>query len=111
MAVTEQNFKMFQGDHKVLLFTVEDMEDLTEAKIRWKVALRPTSEPLIIKSTENAGQIYIENNTFRVEINKEDTLPLDTRRTYYHEAEITDDAGYPSTVSTGKMKVHSTLIK
>ncbi len=108
MAQIDQDFEMWQGDHKVLTFTVADVETLEGATIRWATAYLSPYKPVAV---EKAGQMDgAERNTFTVILNTADTADLDPG-TYYHEAEVVDAAGNKSTVAVGTMTLHPTLLK
>lgn len=115
MAQIDQNFEMWQGDHKVLAFTVVDVESLEGATIRWAAAYLSPYKPVAV---EKAGQMMMdgggdggaERNAFTVTLKTADTENLDPG-TYYHEAEVVDAAGNKSTVAVGAMTLHPTLLK
>lgn len=109
MTKRNQDFEMWTGDHKLLIFTVEDITSIEGATVEWKMAKSVSREPVIEKSNDSGLQI--NNNTFTVEILPEDTEDLDTKSDYYHEAELMDEEGNISTVSIGKVTLHPTLIK
>lgn len=108
MAQVDQNFELWQGDHKILTFTVADVETLEGATIRWAAAYLTAYQPTAIEKT---GQVdSAERNAFTVTLSTADTATLEPG-IYYHEAEIVDAAGNKSTVVTGEMTLHPVLIK
>jgi hypothetical protein len=111
MAYINQNFKMYKGDHKQLVYTVEDETSLTGATIRWKLSYSPFSSALIEKVSTDESEITTSENTFTVYLDPADTEDLSDYYKYYHEAEIEDSDGYITTVATGYMTLYETLIE
>lgn len=111
MAAKDQNFEMFAGDDKRLIYTVEDMETLLGATVKWRLAEDPEEIALIEKTSEDPAEIEISENTFTVKLKPEDTADLDAPRNYYHEAEIIDAANNSTTVAVGIMKLFPSLIQ
>jgi len=111
MAKTSQNFEMFAGDHKDLIYTVESAETLQGVTISWKMAKNFGTDPLIVKTSNDSAEISIEENVFTVFLDPEDTENIETDWVYYHEAEFTDGEGNVYTVATGTGKFYPTLIK
>lgn len=103
MAAKDQDFEMYVGDHKNLIFTVEDVGNLEGSTIKWFLSSDSMEEILVEKSTP---EITIEGNTFTVKLLPEDTENLEPRKMYYHEAEVTDLFGNTSTVAVGEMKLY-----
>ncbi len=112
MAVKDQDFEAWAGDHATVPFTVDGLSDLaTEAQsVRWKVAGTSRSEPIISKSSESVSEIAFDDNKFDVFILPEDTVDLSPKK-YYHEAEVIDINGIVKTVAYGTMTLHPTIIK
>jgi len=110
MTTIGQNFTVWQGDHKRLIFTVVDVDNLSGADIRWVLAKNITGESIITKKSTQ-GDITIEGNTFIVDLSPEDTSGLEPNTRYYHESEITDSEGYVSTVASGYMRLNFSLLK
>ena len=109
MTKRNQDFEMWIGDHKLLIFTVEDIASIEGTTVKWKMAKSVSREPVIEKSSNS--DLDINNNTFTVQLLPEDTINLDTKSDYYHEAELMDEEGNISTLSIGKVTLHPTLIK
>lgn len=109
MAKTGQNFEMFIGDDKNLIFTVEDTETLSGISIKWRLGRNFASEPIIEKTNEPGGGIETEGNEFTVTLKPEDTEDLNPRVVYYHETEFTDGDGNVFTVATGSGKFYPTF--
>lgn len=110
MAYIDQNFKMYKGDHKQLVFTVEDETTLTGATIKWSLAYSPSGSALIEKLSTDESEITTSDNTFTVYLDPADTEDLSVNYRYYHEAEIEDSDGYITTVAIGYMTLYETLI-
>ncbi len=105
MAVKEQNFEMWAGDYKKIVFVVQDVEDLTGASAKWVMAQSSKSEPLLVKE----GIISTVNkNEFTVELLSTDTEAI-TPATYYHEAVVSDTQNHIVTVATGKVTINPSL--
>jgi len=110
MAYKDQDFEIFAGDNKSLLFTVDDVEDLDDCTVTWKAARSPGSEAVISKSSESSDEIEISGDTFTVKLVPTDTSNLSGYRKYYHEAQILDSSGNITTVAIGTMIVYPQLI-
>lgn len=105
---------MFQGDTKVLVFTVSQgsgTADLTDAAIRWQLAKSVSKEALVEKSVGSGITITdAAGGVFEVLLEPEDTEAL-SAGAYYYEAEVTDGDDNVSTVATGALTLTRTLIK
>lgn len=110
MAYKNQDFEIFAGDNKLLVFTVDDVGDLGDCVVTWEAARSPDSEALISKSSEDSDEIEISGDTFTVKLVPDDTAELSKYRKYYHEAQIEDSAGNITTVAIGTMIVYPQLI-
>lgn len=112
MAATGQDFELWAGDHKRLIFEVEDLaeeETLSGYEVRWAMS-RFSGSNIIIEKKSVDSEIEIGDKTFMVKLIPEDTTQL-RAGTYYHEAEIFYDGQYISTVSVGKVSLYSTILK
>jgi len=107
MAVKDQNFEMWAGDYKEITFEVEDVESLEGTTIKWAMAEAPDAEILVQKETPDG--ITIDENTFTVKLEAEDTQALKPRN-YYHEAEVTDIESHTSTVAVGIIAIRPALL-
>lgn len=118
MPAIQQNFELFQGDRKRLIFTVRDGTgsplNIDGADIVWKVKQRfwDADPPLIEKSLISGSSDGIEiidgpSGIFQVDLFSEDSEELngDMR----HEVKLTDIADNEATVSVGKMTVNVSL--
>jgi len=103
MAYKNQDFEMFAGDHKMLIFGVDNMASLIGSTVRWKVATLAGGTPIIEKESSDSSQIEVDGLTFSVKLLPEDTENLRPNKDYYHEAEIEDPSGYINTVAIGTM--------
>jgi len=108
MALINQNFKIWAGDDKALVFKVRGVSDLISASAIWAVSLSPGSAKVIEKKSIIAGEITIDGTNVIVTLTPADTADL-APGGYYHELEITDGDGKISTVATGLMAVQPTL--
>ena len=112
MAATGQDFDLWSGDHKRVIFTVEDLADeetLSGYEVRWAMS-RFSGSSVLIEKSSNHGEIDIGDKSFTVKLEPDDTNTL-RAGTYYHEAEIYYDGQYISTVSVGKVSLYSTILK
>jgi len=104
MARKEQNFEIWQGDHKRLVFEVEDVDDLIGSTAIWKAGETVRGPHRIRKEAHS-----IEGKSVEIRLNPEDTLEIPPSR-YYHELEITDGSGKVVTAAIGQMRLFETLI-
>jgi len=111
MAYVNQNFKMYTGDDKQLVFTVDDVDSLAGCTIRWKLSYSPYSSVLIEKVSTDSNEITISGDTFTVYLKPADTEDISYDTKYFHEAEVEDTDGYITTVATGYMTLYPTLIR
>lgn len=102
MTALNQNFTMFSGDTKLVIIPVtkpdKSAADLNGASAKW--ILQDEDGVTNVLSKQSPETIAIVNsNEIQIKL-----LPNDTKDligTFYHECEITDQAGNVSTVSTG----------
>ena len=111
MARIDQDFNMWIGDTKRVIFTVEDADSLVGSEIVWKLARSVKDEPVLIKTSENPEEIERDGNKFIVKIKPEDTEEVSTSGSYYHEAKVIDGDGNIHTVSVGRINFNPALIK
>lgn len=107
MTATGQNITMVAGDDKEIYITVYDdggnLEDITGATINW-VAFRQNGTIVLTKTTADA--ITLDDPTNGVLLIT--LIPADTETllgSYYHECELTDNAGRISTITKGYFHV------
>jgi hypothetical protein len=109
VTATGQYFEMFAGDSKDLVVTVAD-KVLTGATVIFQMASTINSEAAVTKTTDD--DISITDPTageITILFEPEDTLNLLGK--YYFEVQVTDADGDIATVTTGKCKIHQTLIQ
>ncbi len=104
VARMNQNFNMKKNTHLDIVFTMENIEDLTSYCIVWGMFVRGCVEATILKSSNNANEITIDKNKFIVHLTPSDNKDLDTRR-FIHEARITSNHGITSVVAQGAVIV------
>lgn len=103
----EQDFYIYKGDHKIITFTIEGVDDLSTANSIIFVASKTVeTNPLIVKRKED---MTIEGNNVSVELQPDDTAQDGFRKYNYYELEVTDSAGNISTVAQGKMELKDTM--
>lgn len=110
-----QNFELFSGNDKTLLFTHRDGDgtiiDITGATIAWALSIRPRSKRMLI-AYSTLNQVVITDGPagkYEVRIQDTDTEPLHDRD-YYHEVRITDVSGRVSTGAYGTVEVRRNII-
>ena len=106
MAKEHQNDAIWAGDDVEITFTVEDMDYLIGATIRWQLSENVNGEVKVEKSTSDG--ISVDGDEFIVIVNADDTKNLSG--VYFHEAEIVDSEGRYSTVAQGHLEIKPTLI-
>ena len=109
MAYIDQDFRLWRGDYKRIIFTVRDIrevgaEDLEGANIRWVCTDRSGKEVVIEKESSDPAEIEIEGDKFIVKLFPEETKEIE-RSTLKHEARVSDLKGMSATVSTGSIDV------
>ena len=107
------DFKMYQGDTKVLTVTVKDKVGnavaITSATIKWQASRSKGKTPDISKTTSSGISITDgANGVFTVTLNASDTESLEG--SYYHEAEVIFSDSTVSTVLSGSMVIIPVLI-
>jgi len=111
MAKLEQDFRMWQGETKLLIIHVEDGQgdpvDITGSSIVWVMQRQTynTTQPRIEKSTP-IGIDVLDGpaGIFQVRLDPADTLGLPAGN-YLHEAEVTDSGGQVSVVTIGCVRL------
>ena len=108
---------MYVGDYKILDISVVDENgaavDVTNFSIRWGMSKSVSRAKLIEKTNDYDGGIILVSGApdkFQVIIEETDTEGFRSGD-YYHEAEITDVGGHPSTVMSGTFTLLPTLLK
>lgn len=105
MALRRQDFEIWAGDDKELIFTIEDVNSLAGASFKWAMSRSVGAEKLVEKSGD-----LVTGKQVTVELAPEDTEEL-RRGKYYHELEITDASGRISTAAIGAVDLFPTLIR
>jgi hypothetical protein len=112
MTVSGQNFDVFQGDTKKIIFTAYDENDVVldltayASSIHW-VMYKLTTKTLVLEKSVTSGQIEVPTPTNgKIELNllPEDTLTI-IPGNYSHELEISSSSSDISTISTGIVKI------
>ena len=112
MAKENQNPTTWKGDYRKLEFTVEDVANLVGCSAKWALSATASSVKLLEKSSANSSQITISGVVITVILNPTDTDYLSglNAGTYYHELEITDASGNPSTAAIGTLTLKDAII-
>lgn len=114
------NFEMTAGDARKLLIPVVDGDgaavSLDNALVRWQLSRAEGTPPAIIEKSSDAGGVAIlppesgeEVWSIEVDLAPEDTQDLKGR--YFHQAQVIDEAGDPSTVLRGYGRFSRSLIR
>lgn len=110
MTATGQNFDMYQGDDKQVSVTTygEDgvtVLDISNCAINWVLYKRYPENIVLTKTTSSGITLTIPaSGVFLITL-----VPVDTENLlgeYNHEAELTDLAGYISTIMVGKVLIY-----
>ena len=112
-----QDFELFKGNSKDLPVSVCDkagaVVDITSATIRWWATEREVSGSVVIqKDIGSPGGITVTdavNGKFTITIDPTDTKDL-AGKFLYHEAEVLDNTGKPTTVMFGIIELRDSLI-
>ncbi len=112
-----QDFELFKGNSKDLPIIVCDKAgarvDITGAAIRWWAAERESSGTVVIqKDIGSPGGIVVTDavqGEFTITVDPADTKNL-TGKFLYHEAEVLDNTGRPTTVMFGIITLRDSLI-
>lgn len=104
MAVRNQNFELWQGENKELVFTVEDADDLTGATYDWRMA-KTVYQPAVVTKT---GNVSAGATTVTVTLEPSDTENL-TPTTWQHQLRITDSAGRQNKAAEGTITLHRVI--
>lgn len=112
MAYEDQNCEVWQGDDFILEFDVEGVEtddDLSQAL--WGIYKNKDGKPLFTKSSADSTEIEIDvpNRKVRVILLSSDTAEMQTGN-YYYELRVEDANGHISTIATGEIMVHPTIL-
>ncbi len=100
MALKNQDFEMWKGNNKELLFTVEDVANLDGSISNWAVSKAGQKEKLFVKTVVNS-----EGKIVTIPVLPEDTEDLPPGN-YYHELEIIDGVGSIFTAAIGQMRLY-----
>ena len=107
MTLRDQDFEMWQGENKLVYFTITGdssaVKDLTDStSFLWKALRHVGSTSATIAKSTAGGGITVTGATsgiFCVTISSSDTESINGR--FYHEARFTDSDGKNEVVSTG----------
>ena len=113
MARINQDFEVFDGEHKKIVFNIIDENneavDLEGSEAVW-VAVRLSSEnQYIITKRASTGGILIEGNTYQVILNDVDTDNHHGK--YRHELRMTNSEGLESVLAIGQLQIYNSLTK
>lgn len=101
MAKKNQNFELFQGDTKNVVFAVDADNPITGSSITW--ALFDRSGVLVLSKTTTAGITITGDKEFTVALDPDDTRTL--LGTYFHEAKIVGAGLEEKTAAKGSLSI------
>ena len=104
MATKNQNFEIWQGEDKELVFTVTDVDDLTGASAEWRMAENIYHPAKITK----AGTVDGGAATVTVLVAPSDTQSLRTG-TWKHQLRIIDSSGKRNKAAEGTVVLHRVI--
>jgi hypothetical protein len=120
MTAKNQNFSMTAGDSFEPIFPCTDLKynettkqmeevplDLIGCTAKWGLRQKEYATTNLLMKTETAG-ITLSGDTVKIKLD-----PLDTATfagTYFHECEITDQQGHPSTLFTGAVTINRSAV-
>jgi hypothetical protein len=108
MTTTGQNFEMWSGDHKNLIYTVTDASSasvsLTGASVLWVLSDQINGASLARLTTDSGSGVTVSGCTFTVSLSPVHTSGL--AGVYYTEAQVRDSASNVSTVAVGTAKIN-----
>mgnify|MGYP000241039313 FL=1 len=106
MTAKNQDFEMYEGDSKKLVFDTSgvDIADITE--VSWSATDNSNKDAKLITKSLTGGGITTDEteSTITVTLDSADTEDLSTRG-LVHELEIEDTAGNKNTAAVGHMKL------
>ena len=101
MAITKQNFEMWQGDDKRITFIITNADgtpkSLIGSSVEWTLYVSTVQQ--VVKSTISNNIIIIENKA-QVILDSSDTVNIRAGQ-YEHECRVTDTSNITEVVSTG----------
>ena len=113
MTAENQNFEFYAGDYKVLTINVlggagQLIDISSSSAIAWVMKEHPWSSANVLSKSLGSGITITDGpgGIFEIVLAAADTEALlndlDAEgKLYWHEAEVTDGSGLPSTVTTG----------
>lgn len=110
MALTNQDFDVFSGDHKNVVVDLVDGSGIaldlnTISAMKWQFKKHPYSQTYLVQKTLAAGGIEKTNVAGRISIKLEPNDTKDYYGLYYHELELTDIDGNVTTAFTGVVNI------
>ena len=104
MATKNQNFEMWQGEDKELVFSITDVDDLSGASAQWQLANSYYRNAEITKS----GTVDGSAATVTILLEPDDTLSLKTG-TWVHQLRLTDSSGNRNKAAEGKLTLYPVI--
>lgn len=114
MALTEQNFTMYQGEDKLVTFVITDEDEaalnMTGGTLSWEASITSLDTTAQITKTPSLVNVDGTNDGARVTLVDADTQTL-TPLIYYHELRLVDGSGNDSVLAEGEMTVKLSTTK
>ena len=104
MAATNQNFEMWQGEDKEIVFAIEDANDLSGASAEWRMADQVYRPAAITKS----GVVDGDAKTVKVTLVPADSEELKSG-TWKHQLRLIDSAGKRNKAAEGTVTIHPVI--
>ena len=112
MAKTGQDFEVYQGSDKRMVFSIDVQVSgsLVDPEVIWTLGDSPYSEENIMRITREDGDIEYDPQEEKasVRLKAEDTAKLKPRR-FYHELWLVSDTGFAKPAATGNVTVIASL--
>ena len=102
---TKQDFKTHKGDHRKLVFKVEDTPEggLDTFDIQWVITEVDDLEDVLVEK-KTPEDITINGDSFELDLNEEDYEDLNKQH-YHHEARVIDGYNNISTTHSGIIEI------
>lgn len=101
MAETKQNATIYQGEYKILRFTLEDDFDPTDIPLYYRIAQQAQSATKVLVERD---AITNDGNVVSVPLESEDTEGL-REGDWYHELYLVDTPDRRSVLATGILTI------
>jgi hypothetical protein len=112
-AKKEQNFEMWSGDHRNLIYTVSDATsasvDLAGASVMWVMADDSLSGSILRLTNESGSGVSVSAASSQFTVSLSPAHTADLAGTYFYEAEIIDSNNNRVTVAVGTATINQDI--